>query len=366
MQERRQGDPTVAVTFAWVMAIVAVLAISPARSQSLQLPASPGDAAVGTLSAPVPIADLAYTPGRGLRIGDTHVMLGGYGNINLVRDEGSPADLRADDLSLFVIWDPTPRMHFFSEPEFEDIAEVDSRGHGGTVNHTFTVERLYGDLTITDLVQIRVGKFLTPVGRWNVIHAQPLVWTTSRPLATLLPFDPHVTGAMLFGSLFPDASSFTYSLFGQFVNEFDRVSEAQSADRSAGGRLEYTDNKFWSLGSSYLSFTRDGHWQHLIGIDGLGQRGPVELMSEAVFEDGGLGAQWGLYIQNAVELKGSLYAVGRYEHYAPIGSRAVNLVIPGIAYKPLPYIVLKAEYLIADHPAPESPAGFKSSFAMLF
>ena len=95
-------------------------------------------------------------------------------------------------------------------------------GTAGRTTATFVAERLYGDVNASDQVNLRLGKFLTPVGRWNVIHAQPLVWTTSRPLTTLLPFDAHTTGAMLFGSLLPDDTGVTYSVYGQFVNSLDR------------------------------------------------------------------------------------------------------------------------------------------------
>ncbi len=318
---------------------------------------------------PSPVGPLTYMPGRGLRVGETRLTLGGYSNVNLVRDEGGPATLKWDDLSLFVIWDPAARLHLFSELEFENILQVDDHGRGGTADNVFTTERLYADLVGSEQLNLRLGKFLTPVGRWNVIHAQPLVWTTSRPLATLLPFDPHVTGAMLFGALAPRQSNITYSVYGQFVNELDRPAESPRADHSAGLRLEYAGRGEWALGSSYLAFTQADHWQHLGGIDGVLRQGPLELMGEAVVEDasGGLASQWGFYLQTVLQVLSPLYLVGRYEHFdqrAP--DPEVNLVVVGLAYKPVSFAVFKVEYLAADHRAEASPPGFKSSAAVLF
>jgi hypothetical protein len=311
---------------------------------------------------------LVYTPGRGVRVGETGVSLGGYSNVNLVRDEGGPAHLKLDDVSLFVTWDPTPRVHLFSELEFEDLVDLDDHGHD-TASWDFVPERLYGDFTVVDGIGVRLGKFLTPLGRWNVIHAQPLVWTTSRPLATELPFDPHTTGAMLFGSLYPRAGTVTYALYGQFTDQFEERPQAQLADRSGGARLEYETPGGLAIGGSYLAFTRDARWRHLTGIDGLWHRGPLEIMGEFVREevDRGPGSQWGLYLQAVGEVSPGLFVVGRYEHYdqrAP--GAAVNFVVPGLAWKPRSYLVLKAEYLIADHRAEESPPGFKCSVAILF
>lgn len=314
------------------------------------------------------LGDLRYTPGRGLRLGRTGFTIGGYSNVNLSRQEGQPAQLKFDDLSFFVSWDPIPRLHLFSELEFEDLLFIDEHGHGGTVDNLFTAERLYGDVSFADALNMRVGKFLTPVGRWNVIHAQPLVWTTSRPLATVLPFDPHTTGAMLFGSVFPGKGWLSYSLYGQFTDQFEQVVEPQPADRSAGGRLEYSRDD-WSAGTSYLAFSHAGNWRHLGGIDGLWQHDPMEVMTEWVVEPaaGSRGTEWGFYVQGVYQVYPHWYLVGRYEHFvAGAQQRAVNLIDPGIAYKPLPYVVIKAEYLFADRHSTESPPGFASSVALLF
>jgi len=143
-----------------------------------------------------------------------------HGNATFTRDEGDPARFSLDELSLLVSWDPLPSIHLLSELEGEDLATIDDEGHGGLVDAHFTVERLYGDVAVTDWLQLRAGKFLTPVGRWNVIHAAPLVWTTSRPLVTKLTFDPHTTGGMVFGSLEPLLRDGSYELFGQFTDQF--------------------------------------------------------------------------------------------------------------------------------------------------
>jgi len=371
MQDERHRKRCVASrwrTGAVLIAAACVLALrdaAPAGAQPTQ--GAPGGEATAELASP--IGPLAYTPGRGLRLGDTRVTLGGYANVDLTRDEGGPARLGLDDLAVFVIADPTPRFHLFSELEVEDLVEVDDHGRGGTPDHDFIAERLYGDANLTDELTVRVGKFLTPVGRWNVIHAQPLVWTTSRPLATLLPFDSHVTGAMLYGTFFPSAGAVTYSLYGQFVNQLDPVRQPQPADRSAGGRLEFTPGHGASVGASYFAFTDQGDWQHLGGLDTLWQHDPFELMGEFVYEgaSASVGDQWGLYLQGVLRVTQRFYLVQRYEHFDQRAPQPeVNLVILGVAYKPTPPMILKAEYLIADHPAVESPPGIKFSFAILF
>ncbi|TMB17121.1 MAG: hypothetical protein E6J71_15055, partial [Deltaproteobacteria bacterium] len=258
-----------------LVAVVLLSLASPAPAANEYPPASGADGAdAPVLSLPTHIGEVRYTPGRGLRVGDTGLTLGGYGALDLTRDDGGPATFTFEDLSLFFIWDPTKRLHLFSELDVVEQDEPD------VARRTFQTERLYGDLAAFDWLNLRVGKFLTPVGRWNLIHARPLVWTTSRPLVTELPFDRFTTGAMLFGSRFPGTGTLTYSLYGQFTDQFDAEPEPQAVDRSVGGRLEYASLGGWSVGGSYLSFTDAGRWRHLTGLDTLWQRGPLELMGE--------------------------------------------------------------------------------------
>ena len=349
---------------ALLVAVVLLSLASPAAAANEYPPASGADGAdAPVLSLPTHIGEVRYTPGRGLRVGDTGLTLGGYGAVDLTRDEGGTATFTFEDLSLFFIWDPTKRLHLFSEL---DVVEQDEPS---VPRRTFQTERLYGDLAALDWLNLRVGKFLTPVGRWNLIHARPLVWTTSRPLVTELPFDRFTTGAMLFGSRFPGAGTLTYSLYGQCTDQFDAEPRPQAVDRSVGGRLEYASLGGWSVGGSYLSFTDAGRWRHLTGLDTLWQRGPLELMGELAFQEParGAGRQWGLYLQPVAEVLPKVYLVGRYEYFdQPAPEPAVNIGVLGLAYKPRPFIVLKGEYLFADHRTEESPPGVKTSFTILF
>ena len=331
------------------------------------------------VSQPTPVGDLAYTPGRGLRVGRTRLTLAGYGAVDLLHDEGGPTTFRVENVDLFVIWDPLERVHLFSEIDMIDQEDPHEQ------RRTFLTDRLFGDFAGLDWLNLRVGKFLTPVGRWNVIHARPLVWTTSRPLATELPFDPYVTGAMLFGSSFPRAGTLTYSLYGQFTDNFDVEPPPQAMDRGVGGRVEFASLAGWSLAGSYLAFraqpgerepaeqgaapaANDRGWRHLTGVDTFWRRGPFELWGEFAFQEPahGPGRQWGLYLQPVAEVLPRIYLIGRYEYYDPPEEPAVNIGVLGVAFKPWPFVVLKGEYLFADHRAEESPPGVKSSFTVLF
>lgn len=315
-----------------------------------------------------PIGDLRYLPGRGLRVGDTGLTLGGYANLTLLRDEGQAARLSLENMSLFVIYEPIDRLRLFSELEYSDVFDIDDQGHVDSREESASVERLYVDVGVSDAVNLRAGIFLTPVGRWNVIHAAPLVWTTSRPLTTELPFDPNATGLMLSGALFPSAGTVTYSIYDQFAGPIEGNPDFDPADHSVGTRVQYDADRGWSVGSSYVAALRDGDWRHLGGVDALWSQRPLEIMSEAVFEAGEGGApQWGFYVQPVLALSERLALVFRYEHYAPPGSPPqVNVMTLGFAFRLVSTAVLKTEYQVVDRHTEIAPAGFRASIAILF
>lgn len=348
----------------WTVAVLAMAAFA--------LPARAADAPHPVLDVPTVLGRLEFTPGRGLRVGDTNLVLGGYSTVELSREEGGRTAFGLSDLSLFVIWDPLPRLHLFAELEGEDLVVVRDAGGNPTAGADYVTERLYADVTVMpDRLTARVGKFLTPIGRWNVIHAQPLVWTTSRPVVTLLPFDQHTTGIMLIGDLPTLRGTTTWSAYGQFTDQLDAGDvegfETPQATRAGGARLQWTSVAGPSLGTSYESFLRDGRWRHLTGLDGAWHTDRVDLMSEFVYEaTSGGPAVWGLYTQAAVETVPHVFLVGRYEHYARRRKPAVDLGVAGLAWRPYPFLVGKVEYVFANHRLDASPPGFRSSFSILF
>lgn len=347
-------------TAIWLALVVALglAARAIAADSSLERPVLDVDTAIGPVT---------YTPGRGLHVGDTGLVLGGYTDFAVVRPDGGPVRGGLNDLSLFVIWDPLERLHLFSELELEGL-HFDDSGKLDASDLEFSAERLYADAIVVDPLTIRVGKFLTPVGRWNVVHAQPLVWTTSRPLATLLPFDPHTTGAMAFGALPAPGGTVGYSVFGQATDPLDPVATPQQMHRGGGVRGEYQAWGGWAVGATYLGYSAGPdhtavRWRQLVGVDAVWRSGPVELLGEfAHVQD-----QWGLYAQAAVEVISPVFAIARYEYYDPSGQQhPLHLGIGGLAWKPWSWLVGKVEYRFASDRQPLAPPGFAASIAVLF
>ncbi len=330
-----------------------------------------GEGGVETFGIDTVIGRVDYHAGRGLHLGDTGFTLGGFVNAEANRFEGGDSEGGLEGANLFVFFDPLPFVHGFAELESGGIAEAET-GESGVHSHlALSIERAYGDFGASDQLSLRFGKFLTPIGRWNPVPAEPLTWTASTPLIVENVFDEATTGALLWGSLFPQGGALSYSLYGAFLDPLSPDPSKPPAKHSAGAYLEWASLGGWAAGASYLaSESPDGDWRQLGGVDGLWSPSPrIELSGEALAGEGSLetGSVWGLYAQAVVETIDSVYAVGRYEHFDPPGGeRSLDLFDLGFAWVPLPYLRLKADYSFVVHPGEPATPGLQSSLSLLF
>ena len=95
-----------------------------------------------------------------------------------------------------------------------------------------------------------------------------------------------------------------------------------------------------------------------------------ELSGEFTYRFGDKGtdnAEWGLFLQGVVPLTRRLYGIGRYEFFDPIGPvPSAHLWVVAMAFRPIPPLILKAEYSVAHDNFAEVPEGFATSIAILF
>jgi hypothetical protein len=328
------------------------------------------------LSFDSPVGPIEYFPGRGLHVGRTGLTIGGFTTLEIDREEGEPGVIELDSVNFLVLFRPIDALRFFAEIEVGGLLAVQTDDGKVRSDPEATIERLYADLSRSDALNLRLGKFQTPVGRWNLVPAEPFVWTASDPVQIERAFDEHQTGAALFGSLYPSSNTLSYWLYGQFVNPLDPDPDPEPADRSVGGRLEYGGPlEEWSLGASFLASERKSEWNFLGGLDALWRVGPLELTSELVVAGGDIPDRdlWGIYVQGVYDLRSlypilrGFYLVGRYEHFDPSGSsQDANLWDLGITWIPRPYLNIKAGYRFSDRETVDVRRGLTASVSLIF
>ncbi len=360
-----------------LVALLACVASSSASQETDSFPAIPDplapvrEASSGALlSFDTPVGEVAYRTARGFRIGDTGLNVGGFGTVEMDRTEGSPFEIQLDSISFLLLYEPIESFRAFAELEIGDIFDYEAQGSVES-DVSFEVERLYGEVSLGDPVGFRFGKFQTPIGRWNLVPAEPFTWTASDPVLIDAAFDEHQTGLALIGATFPESGALEYWLYGQVVDPLDPSETPTPANRSIGSRLQYSRSlEHWSLGASFLAIEKRGEWSFLGGLDAEAQLGDFGLLAEFVYQNGAIGRRdmLGLFVQGRYELVRDVNLVARYEYFNRIGSKATAAHISdlGFAWQPAPWLILKATYRFSTRENDDVDRGLSSSISVVF
>ena len=300
--------------------------------------------------------------------------LGGYSSGGVTLHKDQEAEAAINEISLLLSWSGEGRLSFFSELELErPLAWNDDTKSSRKEGH-LDLERFYFDYNISEKINFRAGRFLTPNSRWNLLHAPPLVWTTSRPLATTQLFPTVTNGMMLHGAVPFKNSAFEYKLFGELLEDQDLDErEERQFEHVRGLRLSVKNQS--DVGISLLSFREKGinaASYRMLGLDLVTTVKNVEISAE-VFQrfntsdrDGGSGA----YLQTAVPLIGlglqDWYWITRLETLQRQDLGAKERWLVGATWRVKPTQLLKLEFTGGSAKLPESPHGFSASFALFF
>jgi hypothetical protein len=273
---------------------------------------------------------------------------------------------------LFVSWEAGARLRLFSELELVDAFRASEEHDPITRNARFELERFYADISLSDTLDLRLGKFLTPIGRWNLTHAEPLVWTTTRPLATEHLFSKHGAGLMLHGTLGVRGRDLDYALYADASEALDPHRSENPFDNAAGLHLLYHPWENGEVGFSYVNYALNdaaNHRHNLVGAEFFWSRRRFELSGELVYRDGAGLADDAveLFVQGVVPVADKFYAIGRYEFFdQETAPPSGHLGVLGLAYRPLPPVVFKVEYRLGTENETLAPDGFFTSIAILF
>jgi hypothetical protein len=317
-----------------------------------------------------PLGPVEYRTARGVRFGNTGLNIGGFSTFEADRDHGEPLTVALDSLNFLVLYEPIEGFRGFAELEVGDLFEHEAKGATDS-SPRFDIERLYGEVSIDDPLAIRFGKFQTPVGRWNLVSAEPFVWTASDPVIIETAFDEHQTGVGVTGNVFPRFGEVEYWLYGQVIDPLDAGDTPAPAKRSIGGRLQLSRSlQDWSIGSSFLATTRGGSWSYLGGLDAQIRVDRLELHAEMVYEGGRIDERdiLGGFVQGRFMLLRDFSLITRYEFFDRMDAdrQTVHLGDLGVAWQPFSWLILKGTYRFSDRETDDVQRGLTSSISVVF
>ena len=303
----------------------------------------------------------------------------GYANVVVDAPSAGKVALLADDLSLFVTGHINQKLNPFFEAE---IAKATLLRQGGDPLANgyphFVVERIYNDSYLTNSLSLRLGKMLSPVGEWNLIHAAPLVWTTTRPMTTYRGFSEFTSGASLIYAdargVLPDVQAYVQPTSEIRPRPDDMV--VRRYEHVAGFHLNWPSGLNDKLGLSlqHARVKNTGEQQTLTGFNFSKEFGQLAFEMEAFHAHiSGTNVarlrdnEWGSYLQGAYALNEHWNLIGRYEYFADRGyNRASENTLLGTAYKSAPSSVWKLEYIEQHGQQLAVKTGLYASFSVLF
>jgi len=322
-----------------------------------------------------------YELGQGWAAGN--YLLSGYVNIELVDRFGAPAKIELDDLSMFASGSISKSVNPFLEAELSKYTLIQQGGQSG--GGEFIVERFYNDSILSEHDTLRIGKILSPVGEWNLVHAAPLIPIITRPYTTARGFVAYSSGVSWLHDT-ENAASPNWQLYWQPDTEWFKR-PASMAPRSFrkvyGGHINMPLGLLDRVGASFQhgQLIETGETYTLYGANAYKTLGKLKLEGEAItanfsgivlpgatprFHDNESGI-FGL-ADYAATPKWHAILEGEYyrDHMASVSSRST---LAAIAYKPSVPMVWKLEYI---HQAGTSLSiatirtGWKASFATVF
>lgn len=309
-----------------------------------------------------------YEIGRGIQL-DEALKVGGYFSTEyeVLKDEEHAA---IDDVAVLAYGDISPMFSYLAE--LESVGFYRKNLSTGEENNSqkFHIERLYGDAWFSDMLNVRFGKQLTPIGYWNREPINVLRDTTSNPLYIMLLFPRFLTGIDINGYV-PGSEGLRYHLFGQKNHDLDEeyinipnthffglsFDKEISNDWSAGGSVgEYIalstseKTRFVQANAKY----DNGRW----GVMGEG------IVAKTDYNGARSDETIAAYVQGIYRFTPQHAAVGRVEYFdRQYDDYTDRIGIVGYSYRPIYPVSLKGEY---QWHSQSDENRFLCSFSVLF
>ncbi len=289
-----------------------------------------------------------YTLGQGLHINPI-LNIGGYFSSEF-ESKNSDETLTLDDVAVMAYGEINPMFSYLAEMEAVGFYHKNLSTGEESGSQKFHVERLYGDLWLSDAYNLRFGKMITPIGYWNTEPINVLRDTSSNPLYSKLLFPKFLTGIDLNGYI-PGMDSTHYHLFAQNNRDLDEhyinipnthffglsVEKEFSMDWTGGGSI----GEYMTLTDQRTRFIQanvkydDTQWQVMSEVMLAGNEFASNVHSSTLSG----------YVQGMYRYSLEHAFVGRYEYYNNNHTNYEdNIAVIGYSYRPWYPVSLKGEY----------------------
>ncbi len=288
-----------------------------------------------------------YEFGHGYTLHDS-LTAGGYISSEFESNNQSDS-FTIDDVAVMAYGNIGSNFSYLAEMEAVGFYHKNLTDGSEDGSQKFHIERLYGDIWLSDSFSFRFGKQITPIGYWNLEPINVLRDTTSNPLYSKLLFPKFLTGIDMNGYL---NGTTRYHLFGQTTHDLDEEYINIPNTHFYGLALEHELSLETSLGGSigeFISLNTDEKTQFIQGNLKY-DNGSLLLSAEAIaantdYHHAKSDLTLSGYLQSVYHFSPQHALVGRYEYYNDQHRDYTDHIgVFGYSYRPIYPISLKGEY----------------------
>lgn len=278
--------------------------------------------------------------GYGWNIADSSLNIGGY--LDMSYDSNTKPNFLIDDIALLASASKN-RFDFLAEVELSHIT-LDFKSQESRKLELY-VERFQLSYNFNEKQMIRVGRFNSQLGFWNLAPIPILEDSISKP---------HLIGKLFprytFGGMFEQKINKKNKLSVTLQKNSDFTHQENSLESKEHLSLAYygEDNDlFWHLSTGSYEDTLDHNFNYIgLAIQYDGE--DIGLQSEVYRQESNAKSHvpYSGYAQATWHFEEHQDLVGRVERYKDTGLNVEeNIYLFGYAYRPTPNMALKAEYI---------------------
>lgn len=292
-------------------------------------------------------ADENYKLGEGFKLPNTPLYIGGYFSseyINL-HDENI---YKIDDVA-FLAYGSFGSFSFMSELEYKElyIKTFTSQGSVTTQNQKLHIERLYIDYIYNEDYMLRIGKYNSPIGFWNMLPINVLRQTSSNPYSTKILFPQFTTGLHLQYANYTNGDLKIDALL-QNNTDADKDYNNFKIDKHYGLGLSYeNDSLALKFNTGYFNSTQSYQELYYLLLSAKYEEEKYQFMFESgmQFTKNKSTVPYAAYIQGLYRFSEQNIGAIRLEtYYTSTNNFKENIAVFAYTYRPLYPVAFKGEY----------------------
>ena len=292
-------------------------------------------------------AHAEYELGNGIQVGSLPLYLGGYFSLNY-ENRADVKKYSIDDLSMLG-YGTYEKFSYMAEFEFHVLYSETSVGDISTIKRDTQLhtERVYFDYSYNENYTLRVGRYNSSIGIWNLLPINVLRQTTSNPKTQNL-FPNFTTGADLTYASFDD-NELKINLMLENNKDIDPTYDNYNIDKLYGLGVSYEKDEYsLKVNTGYFHTTNsfDSNLYYFL-ISGKYDTEMYEFSSEIGRQESKnkTTIPYTAYIQGLYRFTPKHTAILRLETYDDkLKDKTDSFSVIGYSYRPSYPIALKSEY----------------------